>query len=161
MFEINTKAMVLAPHTLFVHFRFHSIKHIAHFTIVQQLLEEYYHGNKNLTVLDLPINVGDSQALAQWRSEAVKIMENLSQYQKVLAFITVHSDPDRGDLWVGQDDDDDGPSAITVDDISMGLFFPMILIISILHNSGSTKYWGLSMPSYVDRACSYLLVARF
>ena len=42
----------------------------------------------------------------------------------------VHSDPDRGDLWVGQDDDTDAAGAITVDDVSKGLFFPIILIIS-------------------------------
>ena len=159
-FEISTKARVLAPRTLLIHFRFHSIKHVAHFTIVQQLLEEYYHGNKELTVLDVPINVGDGQALVQWRSAAAKTMATLSEYQCVLAFITVHSDPDRGDLWVGQDEDN-AAGAIAVDEVSIRLFFPMILIISILCNSGSIKYWGLSRPSYVDQACSYSLVARF
>ncbi|KAF8141807.1 hypothetical protein EV363DRAFT_1443744 [Boletus edulis] len=70
-FETAAMAAVLTPPALLVHFRLRSIRHLAHFKMVEDHLREYYE-NDRLCVLD-----------------ALEV------------FDTFYSDPDRGDLWLG------------------------------------------------------------
>lgn len=117
-FETSIAATVKSPPTLLLHFRLHSIELVAHFTIVQQLMAEYYHeADSRLLVKDLPFNMGPDQAVNQWSLDAASLMGEILSYKHVVVFITTHSDPESGDLWFGHDEKNE-PFAGKVSDVS-------------------------------------------
>lgn len=116
-FEVASSAAVLSPPTLLLHFRLDSIHHVAHFTLVDHLLHEYYRDDR-LRVIDLPFNVGNDQASDKWDGKAAKLIAGLAKYRHVVAFVTTHSDPDTGDLWLGQDENNE-TCATTVVNVSV------------------------------------------
>jgi hypothetical protein len=136
-FITSSNSTVHSPPTVLLHLRLHSIEHTAHFNVVEQLLSEYYfQGDTDLQVSDVPFNIGNAQALAEWNIEAGNLVAKLSGYTHVIVFITTHADPERGDLWVGHDNS--GPCAATVGDVSTCLFYYCTDIDREL-NSGSIK----------------------
>ena len=72
--------------------------------------------------MDIPFNVPDVDDLNEWNDYASQQVANLSilDYHHVIVFITTHSDPDRGDLWIGEEDT--GPAADTPDEVSIICF---------------------------------------
>ena len=46
-FKISTNAIVKLPPTILIHFCLEDIEHIAYFTIIQQLMAEYYINGKS------------------------------------------------------------------------------------------------------------------
>lgn len=126
-FETATNATVKSPPLILVHFHLSSIKHTAHFTIVEQLMAEYYHEDESeLIVMDFPFNFGSDKDITKWNVEAAKSLAKISHYSHAVIFVTTHSDPDRGDLWFGYDEGT--PCAAKVGDVS-GLFYHFILIL--------------------------------
>jgi hypothetical protein len=96
---------------------------MAHFNVVEQLLAEFYLGaDSNLQIQNLPFNISDEQTLEKWNVEASSHVAKLSASTHVIVFITTHTDPDRGDLWLGHDNRGD-PCATAVDDVSTCLFY--------------------------------------
>ena len=96
-------SIVCSSLTLFLHLHFYFIHHLGHFKIVKKLLEEYYYGNKQLSIYSMPFNIGHNQSIAKWSSDVTKLIAGFPQFGHVVVFITTHSDPDTGDLWIGQD----------------------------------------------------------
>ena len=117
VFETTTSASILTLPTLLVHLHLKSIHHIAHFNIVHQLLSEYYVDDR-LRVIDLPIDLGKDEDQLDWPDQATKIVARLGEFQHIVVFITTHSDPERGDLWLGQDEHERICSA-SVADVSL------------------------------------------
>lgn len=122
-FETAIGATVHSPPTILLHLRHHSITNIAHFTIVGELLSEYYPHNDNLKVLDMPFNAGHDQAAVQWNRSATDRVAELSEgYSHVIVFVTTHSVPNNGDLWLGQDKAKKEDCATPANDVSVSLF---------------------------------------
>lgn len=131
-FETSTSATVQAPPIILLHLRIHSIQHISHFNAMHQLLSEYYHddtGNQ-LLVMDLAFNISDERAVAKWSDKAAAQVAGVSGYSHIIVFVTTHSDPDRGDLWLGHDKHNE-PCATTISNVSTGLFYYFIPILTI------------------------------
>ena len=126
------------PPTLLLHFHFHTIHHISHFTMVDQLLAEYYQDDR-LWIIDIPFNVGHNEALDHWHREAAKLVASLSRYRHVIVFVTMHSDPDTGNLWLRQDEHSDTCAAM-VGNVSTHLFYLFILTFTL----NPTVAWGYS-----------------
>jgi hypothetical protein len=99
-FELATNAAVRSPPTLLMHFRLRTTSRVAHFTIVQDLLAEYFKegGDSNLHVVDLEINIEDNEDVATWTSKAAERVHQITmrKREQVVVFVTTHSDPDRG-----------------------------------------------------------------
>jgi hypothetical protein len=130
-FETFTSATIKSPPTILLHFQLHLIQHIAHFTIVEQLMAEYYHaGDCRLLVMDMPFNVGHNEALDKWNLDAAECMHEVSLYNHVVVFVTTHSDPNSGDLWLGLDKNNKACAA-KVDNVSTDLFYHFILIFTM------------------------------
>jgi len=130
-FETSTKATVISPPTVLLHFHLESQRHVAHFTIVEQLMQEYYYEEESqLQVLDLPFDVGKFESASEWNRNAGNILNSLTPHTHVIVFITTHSDPDSGDLWLGKDEEGK-PCAAAADDVSADLFINFILIITM------------------------------
>jgi hypothetical protein len=123
MFETASNATVHTPPTILLHFYLHSIKHVAHFNVVEQLLSEYYLNiESRLQVQNISINISDVQTLEKWSIEASGRVAELSASAHVIVFITTHTDPERGDFWLGHDEHGE-PCAVAVDDVSSCLFY--------------------------------------
>lgn len=131
---MSISAKVYAPPTILVHLRLYSITHTSHFKIVEDLLSEYYPinnpTNNPLTVIDMPFNVGNDRASAQWSSDVAARVADLSGFKHVIIFITTHSDPERGDLWLGQDERGE-ICAAPVGNVCNNIFYYFLLILSI------------------------------
>ena len=95
--------------------------HVAHFTIIYEQLSEYYLNQDQLLVINIPFNVGDVQNLSKWKIEAADIVAGLAKYRNVVIFVTTHSNPDCGDLWLRKDEHGE-VCATSVDHVSSGLF---------------------------------------
>src|SRR5260221_13249188 len=97
-----TNATVKSPPTILAHFHLSFIKHTAHFTIMEQLMAEYYHEDDNqLLVLDMPFNFGSDQDVEKRNVNAAKGLAKIFHYSHVVIFFTTHSDPNRGDFRFG------------------------------------------------------------
>jgi hypothetical protein len=125
-----------------MHFRLSTTSRVAHFTIVQELLAEYFEegSDSNLHVVDLPISIEDDDDVAKWTSKAAERVRWITRRKRehVVVFVTTHSDPVRGDLWTkGSEDPDEDPCAVTVGQVSTGVFNHIKLILNITPNSGS------------------------
>jgi hypothetical protein len=96
------------------------VKHLSHFSIVNNVLAEYYQMG-GLQVVDLPFNLNTPEDVDEWNSGAGEVVARLSASHHVVAIITDHSDPDTGDLWLGVDEKGE-PSAGEVEGVSAGLF---------------------------------------
>jgi hypothetical protein len=129
-FETSTNATVYSPPTLLLHFRLQSVQLKAHFTIVQELLAEYHIHSKNLNVIDIPFNIGDDEELDKWNTFAEELAAELFGFKHVIVFVTTHSDPNTGDLWRGQDKNNN-PWAEEVNEVSTSLLYNFILILTI------------------------------
>jgi hypothetical protein len=129
-FEASIAARVHSPPTVLLHLRLHSITYVAHFTMVEDLLAEYYSAGNKLKVLDLPFNVREDKATAEWSKDAAKLISELSGFRHVVVFVTTHSVPDNGDLWLGNDRSNK-PCAALVDNMSANLFYHFILIFTV------------------------------
>jgi len=139
-FEMATNATVKSPPTILAHFYLSSYKHTAHFTIVEQLMAEYYHeDDSQILMMDLPFDLGSNQDVEKWNADAAKRLANISPYSHVVVFVTTHSDPDRGDLWFGYDKDKN-PCAAEADEVS-GLFYHFILILIMNLTVASNSPW--------------------
>ena len=80
--------------------------------------------------MDIPFNITNEQSLDKWNVEAAERLRGISCYEHVVVFVTTHSDPDRGDLWAGQNSPKNRPKdpcAITVKNVSRSQFFFFIL----------------------------------
>ena len=121
-FEASIGATVHSPPTLLLHLCLHSIRHTAHFTIVDDLLSEYYSNSNALKVLDLPFNLGHDQAAIKWKSDTTKLVAGLSGFRHVVVFVTVHSVPENGDLWFGHNKAEE-PCATQVGEVNNILFY--------------------------------------
>jgi hypothetical protein len=82
-----------------------SLEHFAHFNASREVLCEYYkkEHKKKLKIFDIPFDLGDDEELAGWKDYVKEVVANLSGCSHVVVFITTHSDPDSGDLWLGND----------------------------------------------------------
>jgi len=98
---------------------------------VEQLLSEFYSNTNPLTVLDMPFNIRDNDAAAKWNMDVTHLVACLSQYahKHVIVFITMHSVPENGDLWLGKDKDSANCATI-VGNVSTSLFYHFILILT-------------------------------
>ena len=94
---------------------------------MEQLLSEFYSNTNPLTVLDMPFNIRDNDAAAKWNMDVTHLVVCLSQYahKHVIVFITTHSVPENGDLWLGKDEDG-ADCATTVGNVSTSLFYHFI-----------------------------------
>ena len=119
-FETATKASTRCPPVLLLHICLHSIIHLVHFNAVEELLSEYYTGNNQLKVLDLTFNISHDEAAADWRTAAEELIADLLDFEHVIVFVTTHSDPDSGDLWLGEERGK--PLAGQTGEVSTGLF---------------------------------------
>jgi hypothetical protein len=120
-FQQSISARILTPPTILLHFYLESISHTAHFTLTENLVGEYYSSEDKLEVCNLPFNIRDERGVATWNKEASKLVAGLSGYSHVIVFITTHSVPTNGDLWIGKDNDNEG-IAVTVDNVSIIYF---------------------------------------
>lgn len=127
-FEASLSTKVVSPPTILIHLHLHSIRHVSHFTIVDQLLSEYY-SDDSLRVVDLPFNVGTNQAAVKWNDDVTKLVSGLPGYKHAVIFITTHTDPDTGDLWLGQDERGES-CATTVTNVRAGYLIMVILTIN-------------------------------
>ena len=144
-FEASIGATVHSPPAILLHLRHHSITNIAHFNVVEELLSEYYPNNGPLQVIDMPFNAGHNQAVAKWSSDASKLVTGLTRaggYRHVIVFVTTHSVPDNGDLWLGEDKAKEEPCAAPVGDVSISLFYQFIFHTNIGRefNSGAMRF---------------------
>jgi hypothetical protein len=98
--------------------------------MVEGLLAEYYSAGNKLKVLDLPFNVGEDKAVAEWSKDATKLISELSGFRHVVVFVTMHSVPDNGDLWLGNNRSNK-PCTALVDNMSANLFYHFILIFTV------------------------------
>lgn len=137
-FQQSISARVLTPPTILLHVYLESITHLAHFALTEDLVGEYYTNEDKLEIYKLPFNIRDEQGVAKWNSGAAKFVAGLSGYSHVIVFITTHSVPTNGDLWIGKDDDNEG-IRVTVNNVSTSSFYHFILILTMdLTNSGLT-----------------------
>ena len=144
-FETATSARVHSPPIILLHIRLHSIKLNSHFTMVAELLSEYFHNNNQLQVIDMPFNVGHNQAVPEWSKAAAKVVKEVSGFSHVVIFVTTHLVPKFGDLWLGNDPTRNKPCAATVSNVSAALFNYLIDINYIL-NSGLMLFFCHSSP---------------
>ena len=94
-------------------------------------MAEYYHaGDCRLLVMDMPFNVGHDEALDKWNLDAAERMREVSLHNHVVVFVTTHSDPNLGDLWLGLDKNNKACAA-KVDNVSTDLFYHFILIFTM------------------------------
>lgn len=104
-------------------------------------MAEYYHeDDSQLRVFDLPFDVGLIQARGEWDMKARNLVDEISGYNHVVVFITTHSDPDTGDLWLGKDENNE-PCAAEVGDVSTCLFYYFILILIMNSTVASDPSW--------------------
>jgi hypothetical protein len=137
-FQTATNATVHTPPVILLHFYLHSIQHVAHFNVVEQLLSEFYlESSSNLQIKNIPFNISDAQTLEKWDVEASSHVAELSTSAHVIVFITTHTDPERGDLWLGHDKHGK-PFAAASDDVSTCLFY--CTDVDREFNSGSIKF---------------------
>ena len=102
-FGTSISAKVYSPPTILIHLRLESVIFVAHFKIVEQLLSEYYSADNPLTVRDLPFDLGNDRDAAKWSSDLQRLVAGLPLHRHVIIFVTTHSDPESGDLWLGKD----------------------------------------------------------
>jgi hypothetical protein len=102
IFEVATRATTRSPPTAIVHLRLPSFPHTLPFKVTQEVLSEYF-PKGNLTILDMPFNLINAQKEAAWEIEVQKVIANLFGCSNVVFFVTTHSDPDTGDLWLGEE----------------------------------------------------------
>ena len=125
-FETGTKATTRCPPAVLIHIRLRSIKHLAHFTSVADTLSEYYSNSPDghLRTIDLPFNLLTQRAISKWGSDLAKLVSNLTSYTNFVVFVTTHSDPNTGDLWLGEEKSQDNkfhPWAAAVGEVSIDL----------------------------------------
>jgi hypothetical protein len=108
-----------------------TLDHFAHFNTSTEVLREYYKNEhqKKLKIVDVPFNLGDDQALANWKDYVKEVVANLSGCSQVVVFVTTHSDPNSGDLWLGYDNSG-RRWAGAVGSVSTSLFYHFILILT-------------------------------
>jgi hypothetical protein len=147
-FETSASATVHTPLTILLHFYLRSIKHMSHFNVVEQLLSEFYiEAHSNLQIQNIPFNVTDAEALEEWVIEAESRAAQLSAARHVIVFIMTHTDPDRGDPWLGHNPGSGESGAAAVDDASTCLFLFYCTDVDRELNSGFIKYSTLSVLS--------------
>jgi hypothetical protein len=129
-FQHSISGRVLSPPTILLHLYLHSIRHTAHFTMTEQLIAEYYSSTQQLKIITTPFNIGDELAVEKWARDTRRTVADLSGYGHVIVFITTHSVPENGDLWIGVDNHGESIAA-TVENVSTGLFYYFILILTI------------------------------
>jgi hypothetical protein len=98
--------------------------------LTEDLIEEYYTSEDELEICKIPFNIRDERGVAAWNRDAAKFVAGLSRYSRVIVFITTHSVPTNGDLWIGKDENDEG-IAVTVDNVSTSLFYHFILVLTM------------------------------
>jgi hypothetical protein len=132
-FQISSKAKAQCPPTLLIHIYLESISHRAHFSITQDLLLEYYGkcDDGGLQVLELPFNITDIECSSEWTRNAGRIVTSAGgRYRNVVAFVTAHSDSERGDLWLS-DDKQGNQVAVHVSHVSAELLYQFILMLNM------------------------------
>jgi hypothetical protein len=99
---------------------------------VEQVFTEYFIANKLLKIMDMPFNVGHDRAAINWHNVVTKHMAALSGFgfEHMIIFITTHSDPRNGDLWLGKDELGENCAA-KVTNASTSLFYHFILILTM------------------------------
>jgi hypothetical protein len=120
-FEKSANTTIQSPSTILLHICLHSETKDAHFTNVAQFLAGFYSNSDKLKVIDLPFNAAQAETLDKWTANAEELMPTLVGYKHVVVFVTTHSDPDTGYLWLGHDEGND-PSSGTVSEVSTGVF---------------------------------------
>lgn len=123
MFQSSTKANIYAVPTLLLHFWLSTIRHRAHFNIIEEALHDYYPANARLQSLDIPFNLSTDDAQLKWPSQAEKIMARVRSagYKCIVAIVTNHTDDDHGDFWLGVNEDGDEPRAAAVEEVSASI----------------------------------------
>lgn len=129
-FETATRATTSCPPTILINIHYFTIDNLAHFVVAKEVLSEYYTDDNRLQIINMPLDVAYTEAAAKWNTDVTKLVAGLSDYQHVVVFITTHSDPTSGDLWIGQDEDNN-PCAASVTYVSTGLFYYFILILTM------------------------------
>ena len=134
-FELSTNATVHSPPTILIHFRLLSLRRQAHFSVINDVLADYFSNNK-LKVIDIPFNINSTEDTDKWNKDANHLVQSLSlsQWHHMVVFITDHSDPDSGDLWLGVDEEGNSGSK-EVGDVSVSLSYYFVLTINYEHNS--------------------------
>ena len=94
--------------------------------------------------------MGHHQALNKWNIDAAKCMGEISPHTHVVVFITTHSNPVSGDLWLGNDEENK-PCAGKVSDVSTGLLYYLTNINYEL-NSGLNSFW-VHLKPYLMALC--------
>ena len=130
-FETASRATTRSPPAALIHLRLESLDHFAHFNTSREVLREYYKNEhqKKLKIVDIPFNLGDDQALASWKADIKEVVANLSGCSHVVVFVTTHSDPNSGDLWLGYDKSGRHWAA-AVGSVSTSLFYHFVLILT-------------------------------
>ena len=129
-FQQSISARVLTPPTVLLHFYLDSISHLAHFTLTEELVGEYYTDEDKFQACRVPFNIKNDLGVAAWNKNAAKLVPGLFGYSNVIVFITTHSVPANGDLWIGKDNNNEG-IAVTVENVSTSLFNYLILILAM------------------------------
>jgi hypothetical protein len=117
---------------------------------VEQVLTEYFIADNILKIMDMPFNVGHNRAATNWHNIVTKRVAALSGsgYKHVIVFITTHSDPRNGDLWLGKDEEGEN-CATTVTNVSTSLFYHFILILTM--NSTVVECYFATVRAYTER----------
>jgi hypothetical protein len=88
--------------------------------VVEQFLGDYFPDPDTFQVIELLFDLGCDDAAEKWNRDALSLINRLSNLDTVVTFVTTHTDPDRGDLWLGKDElGEDCSAAVT--DVSTGL----------------------------------------
>jgi hypothetical protein len=111
--------------------------------MTNEFLSEYYTDNDQLRIINMPFNILNGEVAEEWNIEATKVVAGLSGYSHIIVFITTHSDPNTGDLWIGEDKKK-RPCSTRVSSVSTGLFSLFHTEIDHILNSGLTHFLGHS-----------------
>ena len=124
-----TRATTCSPLAVLIHLHLPFILHTFPFDVMQATQSEYYLKG-NLKIIDLSFNLVDGQKEAVWGKEVESVITDLFECDLVFFFITNHSSPDTGNLWLSEVSPDK-PIAALVSDVNTILFYHFILILII------------------------------
>jgi hypothetical protein len=96
--------------------------------------------------MDLAFNISNNQAVESWSGKEAAQVVGISGYSHMIIFVTMHLDPNRGNLWLGHDKHNE-PCATTVSNVSAGLFY--YSYINYQFNSGLKLFLGPLSPYLV------------
>jgi hypothetical protein len=129
-FELTSGATIQSPPTVLIHIKLHSIPYVSHYTMTREALGEFYYNANRLRTIEMPFNVPTDRAAVKWNNDVAKQIGHLSGYTHIVIFVTTHSVPDNGDLWLGETEPQK-PIATNVATVITSLSCHLIQILTV------------------------------